>query len=55
MKTHKKRREKINTTITESTIEKINIFCDDNNIDKSKLIEKLIKQHLEKEKSKNNK
>ncbi len=52
MKTKKPRREKVNTTIKESTIEKFNTFCDDNNINKSKLIEKLIKEHMEKEKSK---
>ena len=51
MKT-KKRREKVNSTIRESTIEKFTKYCEDNNINKSKLIEKLIKEHIDKEKSK---
>jgi hypothetical protein len=46
MKTEKKRRERVNTTLKESTIEKFNKFCEDNNINKSKLIEKLIKEHI---------
>ena len=46
----KARREKVNTTIKESTIEKFNKFCDENNINKSRLIEKLIKEHINKEK-----
>ena len=51
MKT-KIRREKVNTTIKESTIEIFNKFCDENNINKSRLIEKLIKEHINKEKLK---
>ncbi len=48
MKIQKQRRERVNTTIKESTIEKFNKFCEDNNINKSKLIEKLIKEHITK-------
>lgn len=48
MKT-KKRREKVNSTIKESTIEKFTDFCEKNNINKSKLIERLIKEHIDKE------
>lgn len=48
MKTKKQRRERVNTTIKESTIEKFNNFCEENNINKSKLIEKLIKEHITK-------
>jgi len=52
MKNEKERREKVNSTIKESTIEKFTNFCEENNINKSKLIEKLIKEHMKKENKK---
>lgn len=50
MKSKKQRREKVNSTIKKSTIDKFTKFCEENNINKSKLIEKLIKEYIEKEK-----